>query len=752
MVQLPQGSSATPQLTEKYNPSRERIRMRSTSPASQDWEVLQAVVGFAYTIQQEYFRLRRETGAMLGAIAQQQIPTVQPGFSEALQRVVAAAHTLTEASGAAIAIGNDQSMMCVARSGTHAPPLGSRFDSRSGLGGECVRTRQSVICVNAAADPRVDFNACAALDIRSIIYRPLFNGSKIIGVLAVFSSRAQHFSYRDLNCLRWADELVVEALDNPAKLGVGALIRDLYLPEPVQPPSNSFAAAAAVGASSRGMPLVPAGPPKYTPPPAPLPVASAAPAPTVDIPVRTASPVAPAKSVTPDPAPIFVGRIVDEEVAADEETPVLWHREPEKFDSPIPLLVAAILVLAFLVVVGLLSYYRVTPKTNPKPVSPAPTSQTTAPPETPPQPATAPVEKPTAAQPADLSVGAEKGAANQFPTAIAFHSGASVSTMMIALTKPATYQGFQIKNPDRLYFDINGVSLVGPKGASISVNDSLVTRIRISQHGDHATRIVFDLRSEADFRAAISGIPGHLNIELRPKSTSKASEETPAIPTGLTIVIDPGHGGHDNGAISASGLKEKDVSLDLAQRLGKLLEEKLGAKVIYTRTTDDFIPLPTRVNIANESHADFLISIHGNYSTYKSVRGIETFYFQNPQEALQRASENAQTPGSQTDEAARSFAADVHKALYSGLNDGDMSNRGLKTAPFVVLRDARMPAVLAEVAFMSSKKDARRLESSDYREKVARALFQGIRNHVMRRDARVVAASTLHNSSTVAAR
>ena len=193
-------------MTEKYNPNKDffRFRMRSTSAASQDWEVLQAVVGFAFTIQQEFVRLRRDTHAMLSTLAQQQSARCKP------VSVGAPTHRGRRPQPyrsfwRSYRTWNEQSMICVARSGACSPPLGASFDARAGLGGECVRTRESVICMNAAADPRVDYNACMSLGIRSMVYRPLFDRDKLIGVMAVFSSRAQHFSYRDLNCLEWTE-------------------------------------------------------------------------------------------------------------------------------------------------------------------------------------------------------------------------------------------------------------------------------------------------------------------------------------------------------------------------------------------------------------------------------------------------------------------------------------------------------------------------------------------------------------------
>jgi N-acetylmuramoyl-L-alanine amidase len=731
-------------VTEKYNSNRDffRLRMRSTSAASQDWEVLQAVVGFAFTIQQEFFRLRRDTNAMLSTIAQQQSATVQSRYPAALQRIVASAHNLTEASGAAIALGDEHGMTCVARSGACSPPLGSQFDARSGLGGECVRIRESVICMNAAADPRVDYNACTALGIRSMVYRPLFAQGKLIGVLAVFSSRAQHFSYRDLNCLRWTDDLIAEALrtHSNTQLGVGALIRDVAAEATVPP--LALAPVPKVAETERSTPI---------PPPQAAPRALKAGAAVIE-PVTVPNVPAP-----PRPAPTFVGRIVDESV--DDESVPSFDSKQSDYDSPVPMLVAAIMVLAFLVVVGLMSYLRLAPNPKPKPVS---ASSTQAAPQEPKTEAIAPAldaSVPSEVKADDAASEKTAGLAPQtkFPSSIEFRSEPSKAVLDITLAQPVTFQGFEIQNPDRLYFDLHGANLVGPEGASIAVKDSLVSRVRVSLHSANLTRIVFDLHQAVDYRATQTDGPERLRIELRPKPAPTSAVVPPTVvpAANVTIVIDPGHGGRDTGAISATGLREKDITLDLAQRLGALLEQRLGVKVVYTRTSDEFVPLVARVAVANDAHADLLISIHSNSSSFQSVRGVETFYFKNPQEALVRASDVSHnvSPTGDDPDAARTFAADVHKALLHGLNDGDQitRNRGLKTAPFVVLKDAHMPAVLAEVAFISSRKDARSLESAAYRDKVAKALYQGIRNHVARRDARILSANNLRDSSSVGA-
>jgi N-acetylmuramoyl-L-alanine amidase len=213
-------------------------------------------------------------------------------------------------------------------------------------------------------------------------------------------------------------------------------------------------------------------------------------------------------------------------------------------------------------------------------------------------------------------------------------------------------------------------------------------------------------------------------------------------------VIDPGHGGRDTGTTSVDGVLEKDLTLDIAKRLATLLEKRLGANIVLTRSDDRFVSLNSRVTTANDAQADFLISIHGNSSSYVSVRGVETFYFPTTQDALAVAGDATHPkPEQKETDVGRQFAADVQGALLHGLNDANdpIRDRGVKSASYVILRDVRMPAVLAEVTFMSSRKDAQQLKSPAYREKVAKALYKGIASHVSRRDHQPVSIAELHN-------
>jgi N-acetylmuramoyl-L-alanine amidase len=215
------------------------------------------------------------------------------------------------------------------------------------------------------------------------------------------------------------------------------------------------------------------------------------------------------------------------------------------------------------------------------------------------------------------------------------------------------------------------------------------------------------------------------------------------------IVIDPGHGGHDTGTIGPNGLEEKDLVLEVSRRLGKLLETRLGAEVVYTRKDDTFIPLETRTAVANQARADLFVSIHANSSHDAGARGVETYYlnFTSSPEALEVAArENAVSEKSiyelqdlvkkialkEKVEESREFAGDVQQSLHSGLaiKSPAIRDRGVKKAPFIVLIGANMPSILAEISFVSNPTDEHRLATSEYRQRIAESLYRGIAKYV----------------------
>jgi N-acetylmuramoyl-L-alanine amidase len=214
------------------------------------------------------------------------------------------------------------------------------------------------------------------------------------------------------------------------------------------------------------------------------------------------------------------------------------------------------------------------------------------------------------------------------------------------------------------------------------------------------------------------------------------------------IVLDPGHGGHDNGTVGPEGLREKDLVLDIAQRLGALIQQRMGSEVIYTRSDDTFIPLERRTEIANEAKADLFLSIHANSSPLRSAAGVETYYlnFTTSKAALEVAAR--ENSGSQQTvyelqdllqkialkdkiEESREFAARIQTSLFalSAKSNSKAKDRGIKKAPFVVLIGASMPSVLAEVGFISNARDESTMKRQEYRERIAEALYKGLSSY-----------------------
>lgn len=230
-------------------------------------------------------------------------------------------------------------------------------------------------------------------------------------------------------------------------------------------------------------------------------------------------------------------------------------------------------------------------------------------------------------------------------------------------------------------------------------------------------------------------------------------------PPPLTIVLDPGHGGHDTGAIGPNGLMEKDVVLDLALRLRRLLQQRLGVRVLMTRTEDVFVSLPERSAFANRVKADFLVSLHVNAANKRGAVGFETFYFtREPSDNDARAStqrenlviENNGSTGKDLESLLKTTLADmaVTRDMKESSNLAEriltalekilrVENRGVKSGPFYVLATAAMPAVLVESAFITNPREERKLQREEYREQIARALFDGIAAYKVRYEQRL---------------
>jgi N-acetylmuramoyl-L-alanine amidase len=280
-------------------------------------------------------------------------------------------------------------------------------------------------------------------------------------------------------------------------------------------------------------------------------------------------------------------------------------------------------------------------------------------------------------------------------------------------------------------------------------------KTQVARTEDRAPGVAPDPRTPPEDAAADSPVPPA--AAAPPEEVGKAARHTSAGTNSLIrtlglkinrVVIDPGHGGHDNGTEGAKGLVEKELVLDVALRVGQLVEDRMGAEVIYTRTDDTFVPLEGRTALANEKKADLFLSIHANSSPIPQIAGVETFYLNinGSKDAMDVAArENASAQKSifelqdlirkitlhDKSEESHEFAKRVQASLYSltSKNFPAAKDRGVKTAPFVVLIGANMPSVLAEIGFVSNSKEEVLLKKSDYRQKVAEAVYKGMEKY-----------------------
>ncbi len=307
---------------------------------------------------------------------------------------------------------------------------------------------------------------------------------------------------------------------------------------------------------------------------------------------------------------------------------------------------------------------------------------------------------------------------------------------------------FYLDAPPRLVIDVKGRTVPAPRRA-----DARATKPAsgaASSAADGAPR-------------SASPTPGTSSSARRTKTASAApaAPEPPAANRGGSyslarqlglgarrIVIDPGHGGHDPGTIGRKGLQEKDLVLDVSVRLARMVRKELGAEVIMIRSTDVFVPLEERTAIANTKRADLFLSIHANGVSNSKARGIETYFLnfaRSTHAEAVAARENSISEGTLKDlqglvkkialsskiHESRDFATSVQEAMVKGLRrKHNVRDRGVHTAPFYVLIGAEMPAVLAEIAFVSNPETERRLRTAGYRDLLARSLLVGVKSYL----------------------
>ncbi len=364
-------------------------------------------------------------------------------------------------------------------------------------------------------------------------------------------------------------------------------------------------------------------------------------------------------------------------------------------------------------------------------------------------------------------------------TGVRHWSSSMGSTVVIDMEDQVPYEVHRLMSPERIYFDLHD-TVLSPEldGKTMDVGDVSLTRVRVAQPVAGVTRIVLDTKDGSNFSVSMESSPYRLVVELRGREktlssnsmatnnmtpnrpaayaapapaksapvaalAAKASDQPVPARTGkFRIVLDAGHGGWDLGTVGRQGLLEKDLVLDVTQRLGRLLQARLGSEVMFTRSGDTYLPLDQRADFANQTQADLFVSVHANYSSSAASRGVETYYtnlFSAPGAREVEKHDDGTfakfTPVSLSSgglhekiEESRRLAASVQRSLYATLaaSSPDIRNRGIKDSAFAVLTGTTMPAILTEISFVSSPADERNLQSATYRQQIAEALYKGI--------------------------
>ena len=297
--------------------------------------------------------------------------------------------------------------------------------------------------------------------------------------------------------------------------------------------------------------------------------------------------------------------------------------------------------------------------------------------------------------------------------------------------------------PPRIYMDLEGARLA-TRRHRIEVRDRLVQRVRLGQFKANVVRVVLDLKRPGDHDAVLLSNPHRLMVDVEGRSGSAARRQLAV----RKIVLDPGHGGKDPGAIGAGGLREKDVVLRVARKLAPKLRQRMGLDVVLTRNTDVFVPLRGRTAMANAERADLFLSIHANASHNRRAGGLETYYLdKTTDEATMKlaARENGTARRNLTDlqimlsdlklnvylPDAISLASHLQSSLVKSTRPQYPRARdlGVKKGLFYVLVGARMPAALAELFFVSNRREARALQRREFQEAIVEGLFRGIRDY-----------------------
>ena len=648
--------------------------------------------------------------------------------SEVLQYIAERALAISGAGGIAIALAEGHEIVCRGTAGEIAPPLGLKLNLQSGLTAICYTTGTVVRCDDSEKDERVDRLACRELGVRSVVAVPLHTPRGIGGLIEAFEKDAYAFTDGDIRELSLLAELTVEAITDAPNTAPGPAPKASAL----LPKASGLADLAGQNTSLGDWTQL----------------AGAA--------QEDLAPAVASKQQTVAPAVPDSGRRQQiPEPLAESVTPLApsWRKWA--------------LVAAAVVVVATTAWYWHSRSAAPLVVVVAPAPAPAAIPLTP----------------------AQVAANSALPriTGLRHWSNADSSTVVIDLQDEVPYEIHKLASPDRIYVDLHDTALVPElTNKNDAVDDALLNRIKVGQTVPGVSRVELETKNSANFSVSMESNPFRLILEIRslqappkPKLDTEAALQKTAHPTfpeiaknptaedgrlrahvpHLRIVIDAGHGGWDMGTVGRQGLLEKDLALEIAQRLGVLLEQRLGLEVIYTRTDDTFVPLGKRAAIANQVGADLFVSVHANYSSESAARGVETYYTASgpsTQVLAEEEKEVGSAPTLQMDagelksksEASRKLATSVQQALYGSLaaKSPGVRNRGVKAASFVVLTGTTMPAILAEVSFVSSPTDEHNLQDPFYRQNIAEALYRGVARYAATTSKTSVAGAAKRNS------
>lgn len=376
---------------------------------------------------------------------------------------------------------------------------------------------------------------------------------------------------------------------------------------------------------------------------------------------------------------------------------------------------------------------------------------------------------------------------------VRYWSNPDYTRVVLQLDREIEFERSVLQNPDRLYFDLQRTRLEpGEMDQSYPVNGLQISQIRVGQNRPDVVRVVLDFDrlsqhtvfalydpfrividtrgpprtaeelAEAESDASIKTAEAVISLSPEPDRSATLEEIEPVASPARTssgdltmtrtlglkvgrVVIDPGHGGKDTGSIGPSGLVEKELVLDVALRLRRLLRERLGTDVIMTRGDDRFVPLEERTAIANKNNADLFVSIHANWWHRRDVSGVETYVLDFATNAAEREIASRENASAQRtirelegllkqiamedyNRESRELAQIVQDQLYLNLKRfrPGHHNRGVKQAPFIVLIGSNMPSILTEIGFISNPEDETYFRTEESREHVAEALYKGI--------------------------